>query len=236
MKNKVVSLSTCRSFKLKNGLEFSTKFSAEFVEALNRKIERITLVLLGAPAAGKGTKIAALELLGLKFQSLSTGDALRSAVKAKTEDGLNADAYMQKGENVPDEIVNRIVVDFLKSNGELAVFLDGYPREVEQARFLMEKRGEVFVIDISVSLDTALMQAEMRRNEYILAGKTPRIDDEEVTVRKRYGDYNVFRADLTNLFNEQQLGNNIQTCDADHRDLSKAVDDMIKQLAVWFMF
>lgn len=235
MMNKLVSLDTSRSFQLKNGLEFSTKFSLEFIEALNSKIESITLVLLGAPAAGKGTKITALELLGLKFQSLSTGDALRSAVKAKTIDGLNADAYMRRGENVPDEIVNRIVVDFLKANGELAVFLDGYPREVEQARFLMEKRGEIFVIDIRVSLDTALMQAEMRRNEYLLAGKIPRTDDEEATVRKRYGDYKVFRADLTKLFNAQQLGNNIQTCDADHRDLSRSVDDIIKLLAAWFM-
>ncbi|MEI7942278.1 MAG: nucleoside monophosphate kinase [Candidatus Riflemargulisbacteria bacterium] len=235
MKNKLVSLDTSRSFQLKKELAFSTRFSVKFIEDLNKVLSGKTIVFLGGPAAGKGTKIAALELLGLKFQSLSTGDALRSAVKAKTIDGLNADAYMHRGENVPDEIVNRIVVDFLKANGEVAVFLDGYPREVEQARFLMEKRGEIFVIDIRVSLDTALMQAEMRRNEYLLAGKIPRTDGEVVTVRKRYGDYKVFRADLTNLFNEQQLGNNIQICDADHRDLSRSVDDIIKLLATWFM-
>jgi adenylate kinase len=236
MNNRIVSLSTTRSFTVKkSNLTFSTKFSAEFINRLNTYMSGRTVVFIGGPAAGKGTKIEALGLVGLKFRQLSTGDALRAAVKDKTVDGLKAESYMQKGENVPDLIVNRIVVDFLKGNGELAVFLDGYPREVEQARFLMDQRGEIFVIDIRVSLETALKQSEERRNEYISAGKPIRTDDEAATVIKRYRDYTVFSDALTIFFNAQKLEKNMQVCESSHRDLSIAVDTIITILASWFM-
>ncbi|MDD4527682.1 MAG: nucleoside monophosphate kinase [Candidatus Margulisbacteria bacterium] len=236
MKKKLVSMDTTRSLTLQNGLTFSTSFSAQLIAKLNARMSGKTIVFIGGPAAGKGTKIEALNEIGLNFQKLSTGDALRAAVKAETADGLKAYSYMKKGENVPDDIVNSIVVDFLKANNQDAVFLDGYPRKVEQANFLINKKGTIFVIDISVSKETALAQAKKRRQEFLDAGKQARVDDEEATVIKRYEDYEFFKNDLIRFMSINGWEDNVQVCESNHRNLSIAVDTIVSIIVSWFMF
>ncbi len=94
------------------------------------------LVLLGPPGAGKGTQAEVLSG-ELKIPHISTGDILREAVKNKTAVGLEAKAYMNKGELVPDEIVTRIVVERLaKQDASSGFVLDGYPRNSSQAESL----------------------------------------------------------------------------------------------------
>ena len=75
----------------------------------------MNIVLLGAPGAGKGTQSAKLvEAYG--FKHLSTGDLLRAAVKAGTELGKKAKAYMDAGDLVPDEVVIGLVEERLKGD------------------------------------------------------------------------------------------------------------------------
>lgn len=95
-------------------------------------------VLLGAPGSGKGTIAEKIrDACGLVH--LSTGDALRAAVKAGTEVGKQAEAFMTKGELVPDDVIVKIVEDrFDAGNGDEHFLFDGFPRTKNQAE-LMEQ-------------------------------------------------------------------------------------------------
>ncbi|MDR3231886.1 MAG: adenylate kinase [Synergistaceae bacterium] len=91
------------------------------------------LVLLGAPGSGKGTQA---ELLTEKYgcAHISTGDLFRHNLKNKTELGLQAEAFMNKGELVPDDLVVRMVSSRLRERNVARGFLmDGFPRTLPQA-------------------------------------------------------------------------------------------------------
>ena len=94
------------------------------------------IILLGAPGAGKGTLAEGVRnATGLIH--VSTGDMLRAAVKAGTPTGREAQAYMEKGELVPDDVILRIVGERLAQGKPDARYMfDGFPRTLEQARQL----------------------------------------------------------------------------------------------------
>lgn len=94
------------------------------------------LVLLGLIGAGKGTqaKLCA-ERRGLLH--VSTGDMLREALAAGTELGRRAEAYMSRGELVPDELVIDMLLERIgRPDAEGGFILDGFPRTVAQAEAL----------------------------------------------------------------------------------------------------
>jgi adenylate kinase len=94
------------------------------------------LVLVGPPGAGKGTQAVHLAE-HFAIPHISTGDIFRANIKGATELGVLAKSFIDKGELVPDSVTNDMVADRLTNpdtkNGFL---LDGYPRNVEQAKFL----------------------------------------------------------------------------------------------------
>jgi adenylate kinase len=94
------------------------------------------VVFLGPPGAGKGTQASVLaERMGVLH--LATGDVLRAAVKQETSLGLEAKGYMERGELVPDSLVVNLVVDRLAQNDAAkGAVLDGFPRNLSQARAL----------------------------------------------------------------------------------------------------
>ncbi len=93
------------------------------------------LVLLGAPGAGKGTQAALLKSEH-KLAHISTGDIFRHNLKNNTPLGIEAKKYMDAGQLVPDELVNNMVADTLKNLEVDGFMLDGFPRTIEQAKFL----------------------------------------------------------------------------------------------------
>jgi adenylate kinase len=94
----------------------------------------LNIILFGAPGAGKGTQSALLiEKQGMT--QISTGDLFRAAIKNKTELGLQAQGFMDKGLLVPDSVVIGMVEEVLKS-GVKNFILDGFPRTVPQAEAL----------------------------------------------------------------------------------------------------
>ena len=113
---------------------------------------RITgpIILLGPPAAGKGTQ-AKLIASTFNIPQISTGDILRSNVAQKTDLGLKAKAIMERGDLVPDELVCDMVAARLQQADCVRGFiLDGFPRTVRQAEWLdaqlekmrAEKKGD----------------------------------------------------------------------------------------------
>lgn len=94
------------------------------------------IIFLGAPGAGKGTQA---EIVAQKagIPTISTGVILREAIKNKTPLGVSAQAYIEKGQLVPDEDVLGILTERLAqpdcANGYI---LDGFPRTINQAEAL----------------------------------------------------------------------------------------------------
>ncbi|MEG2316405.1 MAG: adenylate kinase [Clostridia bacterium] len=109
----------------------------------------MNIIFLGPPGAGKGTQAKIVcEKLGIP--QVSTGDMLRAAIANKTETGLKAQAFMDAGQLVPDEVVIAIVEDRLaQPDCGHGYILDGFPRTVEQAKAL----GGFAKIDIVINLD-----------------------------------------------------------------------------------
>ena len=96
------------------------------------------LVLLGAPGAGKGTQAATLTK-ELKLAHIASGDLFRQALAKGTELGLQAKSYMEKGQLVPNEVTIKMVLERITaSDCAHGIILDGFPRNVEQAKALDE--------------------------------------------------------------------------------------------------
>jgi len=109
------------------------------------------LILLGAPGAGKGTVAKLLTAVDGSVQ-ISTGDILRAAVKDGTDLGKQAQAFMNAGDLVPDDLIMGIMGERLQeddcANGFL---LDGFPRTIPQAEAL-----KVVLADLGITLDAAV--------------------------------------------------------------------------------
>ncbi len=97
----------------------------------------MNLILLGLPGAGKGTQ-AAYIVEEYHVPHISTGDMFRAAIKEQTDLGKEANAYMEKGDLVPDEVTNGILKERLSQadTAEQGFLLDGYPRTLNQAEAL----------------------------------------------------------------------------------------------------
>ena len=94
------------------------------------------LVLVGPPGAGKGTQAAFLSA-HYSIPHISTGDIFRANMKAGTPLGLEAKAFVDRGELVSDEITNAMVRSRLEeSDAQNGFLLDGFPRNVAQAEVL----------------------------------------------------------------------------------------------------
>jgi len=94
------------------------------------------IVLFGKPGAGKGTQ-APLLAAALGVPTLATGDELRAAIRAGTPLGLEAKAYMDRGDLVPDDVILGIIKHALgEPRAANGVLLDGVVRTVPQAEGL----------------------------------------------------------------------------------------------------
>ncbi len=111
----------------------------------------MNIIFLGPPGAGKGTQ-AQLICQKLGIPQISTGDMLRAAIANGTQTGLEAKAYMDAGQLVPDAVVIAIVKERLQAEDcKDGYILDGFPRTVEQAKALSEIADIHAVVNIAVS-------------------------------------------------------------------------------------
>lgn len=96
----------------------------------------MNIILFGAQGSGKGTQAEKLSLhLGLCH--VASGDLFRKAFDERTELGIKAKAYMDRGELVPDSITVAMILEHLEKLDETQnVLLDGFPRTVAQAQAL----------------------------------------------------------------------------------------------------
>lgn len=101
------------------------------------------IVLIGAPAAGKGTQARKM-IAKYHLAYISTGDMLREEVAKGTPLGLQAKEIMAKGALVSDDLIIAIVKERIKADDcKNGFILDGFPRTVVQAEKLDELIGSV---------------------------------------------------------------------------------------------
>jgi adenylate kinase len=169
------------------------------------------VILLGGPGAGKGTQAAYItQRYGIP--QISTGDMLRSAVKAGTPLGLAAKATMDRGDLVSDDIIIGLVKERIAEADCRAGFLfDGFPRTIPQAE-AMKVSGVPLehVVEIAVP-DETIVERMSGRRVHVASGRTyhikfnppkrdmvddvtgealvQRVDDHEDTVKKRLHVY-----------------------------------------------
>ena len=111
----------------------------------------MNLILVGLPGAGKGTQAEKI-VDTYHVPHISTGDMFRAAIKNETALGIEAKAFMDKGELVPDEVTNGIVKDRLaEADTKDGFLLDGYPRKLNQANVL-----EGILKDLNKKLDAVI--------------------------------------------------------------------------------
>ncbi len=213
----------------------------------------MNLILLGPPGAGKGTQAKILEELH-GFKQLSTGDMLRAAVAAGTEQGLKAKVIMDRGDLVSDDVIIGIVDERLnKPDVVKGVVFDGFPRTPAQANALdkmLHARGQKLnaVIEMKVD-DEALVKRIVGRYTCAKCGKgyheefakpkkagicdvcgstefIRRADDNEKTVRDRLQVYNTQTAPLVAYYHGQ---GNLYVIDgmADIADVTREVEAVI---------
>ena len=100
------------------------------------------IVFLGAPGAGKGTQ-ASIVAQKMKLAHIASGDLFRQALEQRTEIGLQVQSYMEKGMLVPDEITIAMVLDRISNpDCQSGIILDGFPRNLEQAKALDKALAE----------------------------------------------------------------------------------------------
>jgi adenylate kinase len=160
------------------------------------------LVLLGAPGSGKGTQATRLRQ-HLQVPHISTGDLLRGAVAAGTPLGLKAKAVMEAGNLVSDEIVLGMLEERLgKDDARAGFVLDGYPRNLAQARALeqlLERLQQPVDIAVQLDVDTALLVERIAGR----AAQEGRADDTPESVRNRLNVYNEQTAPVVDFYRQQ---------------------------------
>ncbi|PSB32563.1 adenylate kinase [Chlorogloea sp. CCALA 695] len=179
------------------------------------------LIFLGPPGAGKGTQALALAEK-LQIPHISTGDILRQALTARSPLGITAQSYMDRGELVPDNLVQAMVEERLQqSDINSGWILDGFPRTVSQAEFLAELlqklgHGSVQVINLDVPDDILI--------ERLLGRGRP--DDTEDVIRRRLEVYHADTKPLIGFYSDRQqlvYVNGNQTLEAVNTDLHQVI-------------
>jgi len=191
------------------------------------------LAFLGPPGAGKGTQAAQLAAEN-GAAHISTGDLLRESIRARTPIGLKAKSYMEAGELVPDDIVVDMVAERLRQTDcERGFILDGFPRNLAQARALDKIQTESStplnaVVYFAVHDDTVVERISGRRlcdtcgacyHVKYMPPKVPgkcdregcngtlyrRTDDRPETVRERLRVYREQTSDLIDYYRERGI-------------------------------
>ncbi|MDI3546786.1 MAG: adenylate kinase [Halanaerobiales bacterium] len=191
----------------------------------------MNLIILGLPAAGKGTQAKKISQ-EYNLTHISTGDILRKAATEKSLFGKEIKKYLDAGELVPDEMAIGIVKEkLLKEDLDAGVVFDGFPRTPKQAEALTEilaELGKKLDLAIYIKADEAeiIRRISGRRvcrdcgASYHLDYNPPekervcdrcggkliqRSDDQEETVKKRIRLHSKLLAQLISYYEEKAI-------------------------------
>jgi adenylate kinase len=189
------------------------------------------IILLGSPGSGKGTQ-AKLLCERLQLVDVGTGDILREAIRLRTPPGLLAAPYVNRGQLVPDWLVNELINErFNRPDRPQRFVMDGYPRTLTQAasfdqvlrRHTQPLSGVVLVKvcdELIVQRLSGRWSCPVCKTTYHSIMCPPRkpgvcdqdgqsliqrVDDREETVRERLRLYHLNTVDLIPHYHKQGL-------------------------------
>jgi adenylate kinase len=163
----------------------------------------INLILFGKPGSGKGTQA---EFVKNKYDliHISTGDVFRYNISKKTDLGLLAKSYMEKGDLVPDNVtIKMLEAEVNKSPNANGFIFDGFPRTTLQAEILDE-----FLLsnELSITMTIALeVDENILIERLIKRGKdSGRVDDQDRSkIENRFDEYNKKTSIFINYYKSQ---------------------------------
>jgi len=162
------------------------------------------IVFLGPPGSGKGTQ-AKLLAERLRVPAISTGDILRAAVREKTPLGMKAQAVMERGELVSDDLIVALIRERIADKDARGGFiLDGFPRTLEQGRALettLMESGE----SLTAAVDFAVPESALVERMLSRARAEGRADDRPETIRERLRVYREKTEPLAAFYAERGL-------------------------------
>ena len=189
----------------------------------------LNIVLFGKPGAGKGTQAAFLKSQ-YDLVHISTGDLFRFNIKNKTELGISAKSYLDKGDLVPDKVTIDMLENEVDKNQEAKGFIfDGFPRTESQAEALdifLERKLMKITATLSLEAEDGILI-----NRLLERGKSSgRVDDQdESKIKNRFEEYNQKTAPLINYYKRQNKFHSINGIGS-IKEITERLTQLIDQL------
>ncbi|XP_041450758.1 GTP:AMP phosphotransferase AK3, mitochondrial-like [Drosophila obscura] len=118
-------------------------------------------MIVGPPGCGKGF-VAQMMVKTYGAVHISTGDMLRDHIRYRTWLGKRVERFTTRGKLVPDNLLTRIVTDAIGKAGNRNLILDGFPRNINQARALDEMMTLDFVLDLFLPMQAIIARLRTR--------------------------------------------------------------------------
>jgi adenylate kinase len=192
-------------------------------------VSELNLILIGPPGAGKGTQAERIkEEFHLPY--LATGDMMRAKRNEDSDLGRKIDRIISEGGLVDDEIVCKVLIERIETEGEDGFLLDGFPRTHGQADILvgaLDKRGRSITAALLIEVPDDVIEGRLsgRRtceegHVYHVENNPPeqegvcdidgtplvqRDDDKPETVRKRLATYHEQTEPLVERYEDEGL-------------------------------
>jgi adenylate kinase len=188
----------------------------------------LNVVLIGPPGSGKGTQAQKIAE-HWSLLHVSTGELLRDEVKKETPLGLSVASVLAQGLLVSDDIVLGLIRDRITSLSARGFLLDGYPRNIDQARELNSLLEEIarpitHVIEFIVSDEELISRIQGRQ---AVSGRS---DDTGEVLRERLGVYGRYSIPVLEFYHEQSLGNGKESIKFGRIDGVGSVDEVFSRI------
>jgi adenylate kinase len=206
------------------------------------------IILLGMPGAGKGTQAQIIEE-ELAIANVSTGAILREVSKSKSDLGQRVQSYLNSGQLVPDEIIIEMLVERIsKDDCNNGFILDGFPRNIEQAKSLDQAGVSIDLVIYLKILEEQIIERMSGRRIHLASGRSyhitfnpPKVDGKddltgEDLVQRSDDKPDVIKKRLEVYFNETEpmldfyKNKDIQFYEIDASEPVKAVTEKILKI------
>jgi adenylate kinase len=157
------------------------------------------IFVVGGPGSGKGTQCERI-VQKYGYTHLSTGDLLREAVQSKSERGEQLNALMKEGKLVPIEVVLDLLKENMLKNSEKSkgFLIDGYPREVAQAKKFEEMIAPCSLVLYVKASDDTMTKRLLHRGQ-----TSGRVDDNAETIKNRLQTFHNQTLPVLDLYQKQ---------------------------------
>ena len=145
------------------------------------------VLMFGPPGAGKGTQ-ASLMVKQHHLSHISTGNMLREAIESDSETGRIAKSFIDHGRLVPDEMIREMTEDAIERAGYDQFILDGYPRTVEQAKWL-----KIFLANHNIDLSVIV---SLKVPDEVIVSRLSKRRVHKITKENYHLDFNPPPADI----------------------------------------